>query len=111
AFVRSMAQAGKLIACICRGALLVANAGIVRGRHITGFVGDSALSADQYKELAVEPTVVACGGIWENRKVVVDGNFISSRHPKDSKFFTDAIVQYLWRGTKTSPFDDALNAE
>src|SRR5262245_29634108 len=111
AFVRSIATAGKLVACICRGTLLAANAGVVRGRHLTGFVGDSALSAQQYNELAVEPTVVACGGVWENRKVVVDENFISSRHPKDSKFFTGAIVQYFWRGTKTSPFDDGFNPD
>ena len=111
AFIRSIAQADKLVACICRGALLAANAGIVRGRRLTGFVGDSALSAEQYNELAVEPTVVACGGIWENRKVVVDRNLVSSRHPKDSKFFTGAIVQHLWHGAKTSPFDDGFTTE
>jgi protease I len=111
AFVRSMAQDGKLVACICRGALLAANSGIVHGRRITGFVGDSALSADQYRELAVEPTVIACGGIWENRKVVVDQNLISSRHPRDVKFFTDAIVQQLWRGAKTSPFEEGFSSE
>jgi protease I len=111
AVVRSMAQDGRLVACICRGALLAANAGIVRGRRITGFVGDSALSAEQYNELAVEPTVVGCGGIWENRKLVVDGNLISSRHPRDVKFFTGAIVQHLWRGVKTSPFDDGFGSE
>jgi protease I len=107
-FVRAVAEAGKLVACICRGALLAANAGIVRGRRITGFVGDSALSAEQYHELAVEPTVVACGGIWENREVVVDGNFISSRHPRDVKFFTDAICKYLWQGAKVSPFSEGF---
>jgi protease I len=111
AFVRSIAQTDKLVACICRGALLAANAGVVRGRRLTGFVGDSALSTEEYNELAVEPTVVACGGIWENHKVVVDGNFVSSRHPRDSKFFTGAMVQYLWRGAKTSPFDDGFTGE
>jgi protease I len=111
AFVRSIAQADKLVACICRGTLLAANAGIVRGRRITGFVGDSALSAEQYHELAVEPTVISYGGIWENRKVVVDGSFISSRHPKDVKFFTDAMVQHLWRGAKMSPFDARFSSE
>src|SRR5919201_5696098 len=73
AFVQSIAEADKMVACICRGTLLAANAGIVRGRHITGFVGDSELTAEQYKELAVEPTVVSNGGIWENREVVIDG--------------------------------------
>src|SRR5262245_12306462 len=36
-FLRAMAGAGKMIACICRGTLLAANAGIVRGRRVTGF--------------------------------------------------------------------------
>src|SRR5262245_720737 len=31
AFVRTMDQSGKLVASICRGALLAANAGVVRG--------------------------------------------------------------------------------
>ena len=106
AFVRAVADADKLVACICRGALLAANAGIVRDRRITGFTGDSALSAEQDRELAVEPVVVSCGGIWEDRKVVIDRNFISSRHPRDIKYFTAAICNYLWQGTKESPFEE-----
>jgi putative intracellular protease/amidase len=109
--VRSIAQAGKLVACICRDALPAANTGIVRGRHITGFVGDSELSAEPYPEPAVERTVVGSSGIWENRKVVVDGNFISARHPRDIKFLTAAVVQHLWPGAKLSPFDDGFTTE
>jgi protease I len=105
AFVRAIAEAGKLIACICRGTLLAANAGIVRNRRITGFTGDSELSAEQSRELAVEPAVVSCGGIWEDRQVVVDRNLISSRHPRDIRFFTAAICNYLWHGTRQSPFE------
>ncbi len=105
AFVRAIAEVGKLVACICRGALLAANAGIVLGRRITGYITDSQLSADQERELAVEPVVVRCGGIWENRPVVVDRNFISSRHPRDMRFFTEALCKYLWQGAKLSPFD------
>jgi protease I len=104
AFVRAIAEARKLVACICRGALLAGNAGIVRDRRITGFISDTELSAEQSRELAVEPVVVACGGIWEDEKVVIDRNFISSRHPRDLKFFTAAICDYLWQGAKESPF-------
>jgi protease I len=111
AFVRAIAEADKLVACICRGALLAANADIVRGRRVTGFTGDRELSAEQYRELAVEPVVRAHGGIWEDQTVVIDRNFISSRHPRDVKFFTRAIVQHLWRGAKTSPFDDGFSSE
>src|SRR5262245_45849566 len=103
AFVRGIAEAGKLVACICRGALLAANAGIVRDRRITGFTGDSELSVQQSRELAVEPVVVRCGGIWEDRSVVMDRNLISSRHPRDVRYFTAAICRYLWHGAKESP--------
>src|SRR5262249_11224772 len=85
AFVRSIAQVGKLVACICRGALLAANSGIVRGRRITGFVGDSALSAEQYNELAVEPTVVGCGGVLEKPKSVVGGELRALAPPQGIK--------------------------
>ena len=105
-FVQAMAGSGKLVASICRGALLLAHAGVVAGRHVTGFTGDSELSETQARELAVEPLVTRCGGVWEDRQVVVDRNFISSRHPRDIKFFTDAICDYLWGGDKQSPFND-----
>ena len=112
AFVRAIAGAGKLVACICRGELLAANADVVRGRRVTGFTGDLELSAEQSRELAVEPVVRAHGGIWvEDQKVVIDRNFISSRHPKDVKFFTNAIVQHLWRGAKTSPFSEGFTPD
>jgi protease I len=111
AFVRAIAAADKLVACICRGALLAAYAGIVQGRRITGFTGDSQLSADQYRELAVEPVVVQFGGLWENRRVVIDRNFISSRHPRDLRFFVAALCTHLWQDTKVSPFDSACNPD
>ena len=111
AFVRAMATADKLVAWICRGALLAASAGIVQGRRVTGFTGDSQLSAEQYRELAVEPVVVQSGGIWENCRVVIDRNFISSRHPRDLKFFTAALCKYLWQDAEVSPFDAAYTPD
>ena len=111
AFVRAIATADKLVACICRGVLLAAFTGIVQGRRVTGFTGDSQLSADQYRELAVEPVVVQSGGRWENDPVVIDRNFISSRHPRDLKFFTAALCTYLWPDAKVSPFDEAFTPD
>jgi len=85
--------------------LLAASADIVAGRRITGFITDGSLSAEQERELAVAPMVVSHGGIWEDRNVVIDRNFISSRHPRDIKFFTAAMCSYLWKGAKQSPFE------
>jgi protease I len=107
-FVQAMAGSEKLVASIWRGALVLAQAGIVPGRHVTGFTGDSELSEPQARELAVEPLVRRCGGIWDDREAVVDRNFISSRHPRDIKSFTDAICEYLWGGAKQSPFNDRI---
>ena len=106
-----MAAADKLVACICRGVLLAAYAGIVQGHRVTGFTRDSQLSVDQYRELAVEPVVVQSGGIWENCQVVIDRNIISSRHPRDLKFFTEALCKHLWQDTKVSPFDTAFSPD
>ena len=106
AFVRAVAEADKLVACICRGALLAANAGIVRDAGSPASLAIASLSAEQYRELAVEPVVMSHGGIWEDRKVVIDRNFISSRHPRDIKYFTAAICNYLWQGAKESPFEE-----
>jgi protease I len=111
AFVRAIATADKLVACICRGTLLAAYAGIVQDRRVTGFIGDNQLSTDQYRELAVEPVVLNSGGIWENCRVVMDRNFISSRHPRDLKFFTAALCKYLWQDAEVSPFDAAFTPD
>ena len=91
AFLRKMNGADKMIAPICRGTLLVATSGIVKGREITGFHLSS-----QYPDLVVKPSVEKFGGIWrEDRPVVVSGNLISSRHPDDIEFFSSAIRDWL----------------
>ena len=90
-FVKAINEQGKLVACICRGALLVANAGVAVGRNITGFRDDT-----KWPELAIHDTVEEKGGIWHDDKpVVVDDNIISSRHPDDAPDFTDAITKWL----------------
>src|SRR4030095_527106 len=90
-FLRRVNSAGKLIAPICRGTLLVATSGVVKGREITGFHLSS-----QYPELVVKPLVEKAGGIWrEDKPVVISGNLISSRHPDDIEFFSSAIRDWL----------------
>lgn len=91
AFLRKVNGADKMIAPICRGTLLVATSGIVKGREITGFHLSS-----QYPDLVVKPSVEKFGGIWrEDKPVVVSGNLISSRHPDDIEFFSRAIRDWL----------------
>ena len=95
-FLREIDAAGKLVAPICRGSLLVANSGIVKGRRMTGFH-----MGEQWPELVVRPTIEKFGGIWVgDQPVVVDGNLISSRHPDDVAHFIGAIRDWLQHASK-----------
>jgi len=90
-FIHSINNKGKLVASICRGALLVAKSGIAKGKNITGFY-----DPELYSDLAIRETVKELGGIWHDDKpVVIDGNLISSRHPDDAEAFTGAITNWL----------------
>ncbi|MFP4456765.1 MAG: DJ-1/PfpI family protein [Clostridia bacterium] len=77
-FVRNIVNDGKICAAICHGPVVLAEAGVIKNRKITsktGLEGDLKLN----------------GAIWENRKVVVDDNLITSRRPRDQRYFNAAI--------------------
>ena len=88
AFLRQLHQAHKPIAAICRGALLLGMAQIVRGRRVTGFHSDTELT-----ELSVKPGLEQAGAVWVARAVVVDHNLISSQHPRHLPAFNDAVLK------------------
>jgi protease I len=96
-FLREINGQHKLVAPICRGTMLVAHSGVVKGRRVTGFH-----LREQYPDLVVRPIVERFGGVWlEDEPVVVDDNLISSRHPDDMPHFTDAIRAWLLRKERT----------
>ena len=80
--VRHVHEAGKLVATICHGPWILISAGIVRGRTLTSTVG-------------IRDDVVNAGATWVDEPVVVDGNIISSRVPKDLPPFGAAMVEWL----------------
>ena len=49
AFLRKINDDRKLVASICRGSLLVAKSGIIKGRHLTGFHLHNAVSRPRYQ--------------------------------------------------------------
>ncbi|MBD2846928.1 type 1 glutamine amidotransferase [Paenibacillus sp. IB182496] len=81
-FVTEANQQGKLIAAICHGPQVLAEAGLLRGRTLTGYPG----IADEIRE---------AGGHYEDREVIVDGNLITSRTPEDEPAFIKAIIDRL----------------
>ena len=80
--VRDVNEAGGLIATICHGPWILISAGIVNGRRLTSTVG-------------IRDDLTNAGATWCDEPVVVDGNIISSRVPKDLSAFMRATVDWL----------------
>ena len=80
--IREVNANGGLVATICHGPWILISAGIVKGRRMTSTVG-------------IRDDVVNAGATWVDEPVVVDGNLISSRTPKDLPAFGEALVGWL----------------
>lgn len=80
--IRAVDAAGGLVATICHGPWILISAGIVKGRRLTSTVG-------------IRDDVVNAGAIWVDEEVVIDGNLVSSRVPKDLPAFGAAMVEFL----------------
>ncbi|XP_069135647.1 putative cysteine protease YraA [Argopecten irradians] len=72
----------KPIAAICHGAWMFCSAKILKDKKVTCFV-------------AIKDDVENAGALYEDSPVVVDGNMITSRHPKDLPEFCKAIISQL----------------
>ena len=81
-FVREFDGSGKPLAAICHGPWVLISAGLVPGRRLTSWPG-------------IQDDVRNAGGQWEDKAVVVDGNWISSRGPQDLLQFNKAIVDHF----------------
>ncbi len=80
--VREVHAAGGLIATICHGPWILISAGIVKGRRMTSTVG-------------IKDDLANAGALWVDEPVVVDGNIVSARVPKDLPPFGEALVTWL----------------
>lgn len=81
-FVQEMNRAERLIAAICHGPWVLVSAKILRGKNATC-----------YK--AIVDDIENAGAIYHDEPVVIDGNIITSRHPRDLALFMKAVVNHL----------------
>ncbi|MCU0491949.1 MAG: type 1 glutamine amidotransferase [Chloroflexaceae bacterium] len=79
AFVQAFDQAGKPIAVICHGPWVLASAGLVRDRSLTSWPG-------------IKDDLVNAGAMWQDKALVRDGNWVSSRSPQDLKAFNKGML-------------------
>jgi protease I len=79
---REFFESGKLVAFICHGGWIPISAKILKAKRVTGSRG-------------IKDDLENAGGIWVDEPVVVDGNLISSRTPRDLAAFGEAMVKFL----------------
>jgi protease I len=73
-FVRQMDEARKPLAAICHAPWLLISAGVVKLRRLTSYH-------------TIQDDIRNASGMWEDHEVVVDGNWVTSRAPKDLPAF------------------------
>ena len=74
-----MEQAGKPMAVICHAPWLLVSAGLVKGRTLTSYH-------------TIQDDVRNAGGTWQDREVVRDGNWVTSRQPSDIPAFNREML-------------------
>jgi protease I len=78
-FVRMIDRAGKPIAVICHGPWLLVSAGLMLGRVLTSWP-------------TLQDDLRNSGAKWEDREVLRDDNWVSSRKPADIPAFNREMI-------------------
>jgi archaeal arginyl aminopeptidase len=74
----------KPVASVCHGPWTLADAGVIKDRHLTSYWHDG-----------VPDSVKKAGGNWEDKEVVVDGNLVTSRWPADLPAFMREVMRLV----------------
>jgi len=81
-FVRQFMRADKPVFSICHGPQLLITAKVLEGRTLTGW-------------RSITQDIIYAGGKFVDQEVVVDGNLVSSRSPRDLPAFIGACLAKL----------------
>jgi len=79
-------KANKPAAVICHGSYTLASADVIKGRHLTGYWYDG-----------VPEEITGVGGTYEDKKVVVDPDLVTSRLPADLPAFMRETMKMIER--------------
>lgn len=82
--VKAAAAQGKVISAICISPVVLARAGLLKGKKSTVFESPTTL-----RELEEH------GAIFEDKDVIISGNVITGRDPKSAKAFGKAVLEAL----------------
>ena len=80
--VKKAFDACKVVAAICHGGWMLAEADICRGKNVTGYI-------------AIATDLANAGGNYIDKEVVVDGNLVTSRIPGDLPAFCRSTLELI----------------
>lgn len=80
--VQDMFDDGKIVAAICHGPWLLAEADVIEGKRVTSWP-------------SIRTDLANAGADVEDAEVIVDGNLITSRKPDDISAFNRALLEAL----------------
>jgi protease I len=84
-FVQAFFRAKKPVAAICHGPIMLIEADVLKGRTLTSFP-------------SIKTDLRNAGATWVNKKVVVEGNLVSSRKPADIPSFNRSMLKAFASG-------------
>lgn len=84
-FIREMYKAGKIVSSICHGPWVLISAGIIKGKKATCYVG-------------MKDDLINAGAIYEEKPVMVDGNIVTSDHPRNLATWMKTTIGLVNKG-------------
>ena len=96
-FARRFDQDGKPMAVICHAPWLLVSSGLVDGRTLTSYY-------------TLQDDIRNAGGRWQDQEVVRDGNWVTSRNPKDIPAFNQAMLDLFSQVTERGQAASVLGA-
>lgn len=81
-FVKEIDKQNKPIAAICHGPWLLASVANLKGKNMTSYP-------------SIKDDLINAGANWQDKGVVVDGNYITSRSPADLPAFLMATIEKI----------------
>ena len=79
-FVRGFFKSRKPVAAICHGPIMLIEAGVVKGRHMTSYP-------------SIRTDLTNAGARWVDKEVIVDGSLVTSRKPADIPAFNEQMLK------------------
>ena len=77
-FVRQMHKQKKVVVAFCHGPWVLISAKVVKGKRVAGYIG-------------IKDDINNAGATYIDQPVVIDGNIVTARHPRDMGDLMKAI--------------------